>query len=81
MPFVHNLPSVLAEIDATRNEIAVEAKARPATLLDMNKGETKRLELDTVERILDAINAKAAASNIEKVYTLNDLFTYERKEN
>ncbi|MGO1061090.1 XRE family transcriptional regulator [Planococcus sp. FY231025] len=79
MPFVHNLPKILEEIKATRNEIAVESKSRPATLLDMHNGTTKRLELGTMERILDAINAKAAASNIDKVYTLNDLFTYVPK--
>lgn len=78
MAFVYNLPKILEEIGATRNEIAVESKSRPATLLDMYKGTTKRLELDTMARILDAINDKAAASNIDKVYTLNDLFTYER---
>ncbi|WP_203334384.1 XRE family transcriptional regulator [Planococcus beigongshangi] len=77
MPFAHNLPQVLGEINATRNEIAVESKTRPATLLDMHNGTTKRLELGTMERILDAINAKAAKEGVNKTYTLNDLFTYQ----
>lgn len=78
MPIKHNLAKVLEELDTTRNKIAVESKTRPATLLDMNEGKTKRLELETVERILNVINDIAAEKGIDKVYTLNDLFTYEK---
>ena len=80
MTFNFGLETVLEEIDETRNSIAVESKVRPATVHDLFNGSTKRIELPTIQRILDAINEIARKKGITKTYTLNDIigYTYEK---
>ena len=77
MTFDYNLNTVLEEIGETRNTIAVESKIRPATVYDMCEGKTKRIELSTLESILQAINKIARSKGIEKTYTLDDLLLYK----
>ncbi|WP_088007203.1 helix-turn-helix domain-containing protein [Indiicoccus explosivorum] len=78
MGFVFKLEEVLTELGATRNELAVESKTRPASLLEMYRGNTKRIELATMEKILDTLNDFAAAKGIGKTYTLDSIIKYER---
>jgi predicted transcriptional regulator len=76
MAYTFLLEKVLEEIDQTRNAVAVEAKVRPATLQDLYYGNTKRIELESFERILNTINKFAAEKGIEKTYTIDDIIKY-----
>jgi predicted transcriptional regulator len=67
---------ILEDIELTRNALAVEAKVRPATIHDLYNGDTKRIELPTIQRILDAINQEARNKGKSKTYTLDDLIKY-----
>lgn len=84
MPFKFGLNEIMKEIgeeNITRNKIAVEAKVRPATIYDMADGKTKRIELSTVENILDVINKIASeVEGLNKTYTLDDIFKYTKKD-
>lgn len=75
--FTFKFDKVLEEINSTRNSISVESKVRPATIQDLYTGDTKRIELATIGKVLDAINEKARSYGIEKTYTLNDIISYE----
>jgi DNA-binding Xre family transcriptional regulator len=78
--FYFNLENVLDELDITKNYLSREAKIRPATILDLASGETKRIELPTFEKILNTLNQRAIEIGIEKTYTIDDLIKYEHKE-
>ncbi|MEY8731009.1 XRE family transcriptional regulator [Peribacillus frigoritolerans] len=81
MAIEYGLNAILGEIKETRNKIAVEAKVRPATIYDMAEGKTKRIELATIESILDVINEFARnVEGLNKTYTIDDLFKYSKKD-
>lgn len=58
----------------TRNNIAVESKTRPNTLLDLANGSTKSIKLETLNDILDAMNR----INKGKNYNISDVIVYEK---
>jgi DNA-binding Xre family transcriptional regulator len=77
MAFQFNLEKVLSELEITKNYLSRESKIRPATILDLASGETKRLELPTIEKILDCLNQTAKEKDLNKTYTIDDLVQYE----
>ncbi|MEH6943663.1 helix-turn-helix domain-containing protein [Bacillus sp. JJ722] len=79
--FNFKLDEVLSELDITRNNLAVEAKIRPATVQDLYNGKTKRLELATIEALLKVINDVAIKKGINKTYKIDDIieFIYEKE--
>ncbi|WP_418026774.1 helix-turn-helix domain-containing protein [Paenibacillus sp. JJ1722] len=70
------LGDILEELDISRNKLAVEAKIRPATVIDMVNGKTKRLELETLVHILDALNRFARQRRFTRAITLADIIEY-----
>lgn len=72
MPFEFKLNDILDELGITKNKLAVEAKVRPATIGDLCEGKTKRIELETIEKILYVLNN---LSPIKK-YTIDDIILY-----
>ncbi|ALP37154.1 control protein [Paenibacillus sp. IHB B 3084] len=70
------LGDILEELDITRNRLAVEAKIRPATVIDMVNGKTKRLELETLVHILDALNKFARQRRFTRTISLADIVEY-----
>lgn len=81
MAIKFGLNEVLEQIGETKNKIAVEAKVRPATIYDMAEGKTKRIELATIESVLDVINEIAGkVEGLEKTYTIDDIFKYTKKD-
>lgn len=77
MRYSFDLENVLEQLGVTKNHLAVETKIRPATILDLSKGKTRRVELATIETLLDEINKIARDRGIEKVYTIDDLIKYQ----
>ncbi|MCY8273270.1 helix-turn-helix domain-containing protein [Bacillus sonorensis] len=73
MGFRFNLNNILDELGITKNKLAVEAKVRPATIGDLCEGETKRLELETIEKILNVLNDISPT----KTYTIDDIILYK----
>lgn len=77
MSFIFNLESILTELEITKNHLSRESKVRPATILDLASGKTKRLELPTIQTILDTLNKIAVEKGNNKTYTIDDLIKYQ----
>ncbi|MEK5500767.1 helix-turn-helix domain-containing protein [Bacillus sp. FSL M8-0168] len=74
MGFRFNLNDILDKLGITKNKLAVEAKVRPATIGDLCEGKTKRLELETIEKILNVLNDFSQT----KTYTIDDIILYKQ---
>lgn len=71
-----NLGKTLEEIGITRNKLAVESKTRPATVLDLVSGDSKRIEIETLTNLLDALNKESRARGIIRTITISDIIEY-----
>lgn len=60
-------------VKLTRNAIAVRAQVRPATLHDIAKQQAKSISLETLEKILDAMNELDETRS----YDIGDIIRYE----
>jgi DNA-binding Xre family transcriptional regulator len=80
MVFEFKLDEILSELGITRNKLAVESKVRPVTVNDLFEGKSKRLELPTIQKILDTLNNFAHLKGLDKTYTIDDIIKYEYKE-
>jgi predicted transcriptional regulator len=72
--FVSTLGHTLGELQITKNAIAVEAKIRPATIHDLVNGNAKQINFETLKAIIDALNRLSK----EKMYSVEDVFTYKK---
>ncbi|KAB2333048.1 XRE family transcriptional regulator [Bacillus mesophilum] len=75
--FISTFEQSLSELSITKNAIAVESKVRPATIADLQNGQAKQINFETLKAIIDAMNRMAAVRGKEKVYAIEDVFTYE----
>ncbi|GLI07872.1 transcriptional regulator [Paenibacillus tyrfis] len=71
-----NLGRTIEELGITRNKLAVESKTRPATVLDLVSGETKRIEIHTLVNLLDTLNTIAREQGITRKITISDIIEY-----
>ncbi|KZE78833.1 helix-turn-helix domain-containing protein [Paenibacillus elgii] len=71
-----NLGRTIEELGITRNKLAVESKTRPATVLDLVSGETKRIEIHTLVNLLDTLNKIAREQGITRKITISDIIEY-----
>jgi DNA-binding Xre family transcriptional regulator len=76
MSLTFNLGKILAELEITKNALAVEGKIRPATLAKYEKGEVDRIEVATLTGILDTANRMAVQNGDAPKYGIEDLITY-----
>jgi putative transcriptional regulator len=70
------LNQLLKELNLTKNKFSVLSKVRPNTINDMCNGNTRRLEIDTLDAILVCLNQLS-----ERKITINDLIEYEEDSN
>ncbi|WP_248928992.1 helix-turn-helix domain-containing protein [Paenibacillus hamazuiensis] len=75
-----NLGKTLDELGISRNKLAVESKTRPATVLDLVSGDTKRIEIDTLVNLLDALNEIARGRGFTRQITVSDIIEYTSDE-
>jgi DNA-binding Xre family transcriptional regulator len=80
MALTFNLGKILAELDMTKNALAVEGKIRPATLSKYEKGEVDRIEVATLTGILDTANRLAVQKGEAPKYGIEDLITYRYED-
>ncbi|MEK4529215.1 helix-turn-helix transcriptional regulator [Paenibacillus sp. FSL H8-0317] len=65
------LGDTLDAASVTKNALAREAKVRPNLIYDLCEGKTKRLDLDTLNNIVNTLRALTGND-----YTLNDVLEY-----
>jgi predicted transcriptional regulator len=80
MAFKFNLEQVIIETGITKTFLSRESKLRYQTIADLIAGETKRLELPSIEKLLETINKAARDKGITKTYTIDNLIKYEFEE-
>lgn len=74
---IFKLDYALRELDITRNKLAVFAEVRPNTINDLANGTTKRIEIDTIEKILKALNEISMTRGMPRIYNIDDILEYE----
>lgn len=70
------LEEVLKEVDLNMNKLAVLADVRPNTVNDLVNGKTKRIELDTLDKLLYAINHTSLMRNVGDYYLVQDIIQF-----
>ncbi|WP_339198484.1 helix-turn-helix transcriptional regulator [Paenibacillus sp. FSL P4-0176] len=71
------LEKSLRELDITRNKLAVYAEVRPNTINDLANGDAKRIEIDTLEKILKSLNEISMTKGMPRTYNIEDILEYE----
>lgn len=74
---IFRLDEALEELDITRNKLAVYAEVRPNTVNDLANGDTKRIEIETLEKILKSLNEISMTRGMQRTYNIEDVFEYE----
>ncbi|MBE0337731.1 helix-turn-helix domain-containing protein [Paenibacillus sp. 23TSA30-6] len=80
--FEFRLAQALEQVDLNMNKLAVLADVRPNTINDLVNGKAKRIELETLDKILYALNQASIMKNAGKYFLVQDIlqFTTENKE-
>jgi DNA-binding Xre family transcriptional regulator len=65
----------------SKNKIATESNIRPNTISDIVNGKIKRMDLDTLESLIDALNHIAYDRNMDRRFTINDIMIYQSEQN
>lgn len=68
------LKETLENCKLTRNAIAVKAQVRPATLHDLVVGNSKSINFETLDKILNAMNEL----DDSRQYDISDIVVYEK---
>lgn len=66
------LHETLEELNISMTRAGMEARLRPGAVIDMVKGNTRRLPLDTVVQLLDTLNELS-----DRPLDLSDILVYE----
>ncbi|PRT06937.1 hypothetical protein C6356_00485 [Bacillus wiedmannii] len=74
---IFTLGKTLDELRITKNKLAVEAKIRHNTISDLVNGNANSIRIDTLQSILDTLNALATESGSDKVYGIKDVVIHE----
>lgn len=70
-----NLDKILKDYNISQTKFSQLAGVRPNTINDMCKGNTRRIELETLNSIMRAINEIS-----DKPMDVSDLITYKKDE-
>ena len=80
MSIEFRLQYVLDELSVSSNRVAVESKTRPGTVLALAKGQMRRLDIDTIDKILIELNRMAADKGMSIRYGIEDVIRYVSDE-
>jgi DNA-binding Xre family transcriptional regulator len=75
MPIIYKLEDTLKELDITKNKLATEGKFRVATLHELEKGKSKSISFEILEKIIVTLNELTSEEGLRKV-TLNDVIDF-----
>ncbi|WP_405168541.1 hypothetical protein [Paenibacillus sp. FSL H3-0286] len=71
-----SLEDAMKLIDINQAKLSALSDVRPNTIADLMKANTKRIEVETLENLLDALNGIAKSKGINKYFQIQDIFQY-----
>lgn len=71
------LDKCLHEMGLSMNKLAIESDARPNTVFDIAKGKAQRIDLETLNKLLQGLNRIAINRGIDRRFDISDLIQYE----
>ncbi|GIP20165.1 helix-turn-helix transcriptional regulator [Paenibacillus sp. J22TS3] len=71
-----NLEHTIQQIGITKNKLAVLSEVRPNTINDLANGTSKRIEIDTLEKILTTINQISVMRGLNKRFNVSDVVEF-----
>ncbi|WP_342421875.1 hypothetical protein [Paenibacillus sp. FSL E2-0178] len=71
-----NLEDAIKLLDTNQAKLSALSDVRPNTIADLIKANTKRIEVDTLENLLDALNGLAKSKGIKKYFRVQDIIQY-----
>lgn len=63
-----NLEDAMKLVDINQAKLSALSDVRPNTISDLIKANTKRIEVDTLENLLDALNGIAKSKGIKSTF-------------
>lgn len=75
--FFFKLEDTLKELGITKNKLSVESKVRSNTIIDLANGNVGRIDLYSLQSILDTLNKLAMQKGLLRNYNINDIITYD----
>lgn len=71
-----NLEKALDLIGYSMNKFSILADVRPNTINDLVNGKTKRIEIDTIDKILNALNEITALKGVNRQFKITDIIEH-----
>jgi predicted transcriptional regulator len=73
---IWKLDKVIEELNITPNKLSIEARCRPNTIYNMVYGTATRIHLETIEKVLVALNNIAESEGIHKGFKVGDILDF-----
>lgn len=70
------LGETLDSFDITMNKLATESDLRPNTVHDFARGNSKRIDLVTLDKMLIGLNKIASNRQVNKMFDLTDVIKF-----
>jgi DNA-binding Xre family transcriptional regulator len=72
----YNLENLIKLLDTNQSKLSALSDVRPNTIADLSKGNAKRIEVDTLDGLLDALNGLAKSKGIKHYFQVQDIIQY-----
>ncbi len=72
------LHSTLKQLKISGNRLAVEAKVRPTTVYNILENDSTRMNIETLTKLLDALNSIAEEDGIRREFSIEDIIKYTK---
>lgn len=67
----------LQQLGLSMNKLATIANLRPNTVTDFTNGKAKRIDFETLDKIIEALNQVARERKLTNRYTISDVLKYD----
>lgn len=74
------LNSVIDELNITPNKLATLSGVRTATVYLIYNNQMRRLHIDVLDSIIDALNKYSSDKGLNKTYSINDILDYKKTQ-
>lgn len=75
---IFTLQKTLDKLDISGNRLAVEAKVRPNTVYNILENNASRINTETLEKLLDALNSIAKEKGVRRDFSIEDIMKYKK---